>query len=149
MPSAAAEVEHDFRFISDSVHAWKPGPMVRVNELLATGEPFAAPPSLLPLIRQSQVLAQQSDNLFNPAIGHLQRLWGFQTDGARMPAAAGCKGHRAAGQGRPQDGGSVSGRHHAAERQSGGESRLRRHRGRIRHGPGHRAICARAVSAAP
>jgi thiamine biosynthesis lipoprotein len=77
--TTAAEVEHDFRFISDSVHTWKPGPMVRINELLATGEPFAAPPSLLPLIRQSQVLAQQSDNLFNPAIGHLQRLWGFQS----------------------------------------------------------------------
>jgi len=88
--AAAAEVERDVRFISDSVHTWKPGPMVRINELLATGEPFAAPPSLLPLIRQSQLLAQQSDNLFNPAIGHLQRLWGFQTSEpeCRPPPAA-------------------------------------------------------------
>ena len=87
---AAAEVERDFRFISDTVHTWKPGPMVRVNELLASGEPFAAPPSLLPLIRQSQVLAQQSDNLFNPAIGQLQRLWGFHTaePECRPPPAA-------------------------------------------------------------
>jgi thiamine biosynthesis lipoprotein len=77
---AAAEVEDDFQFISYAVHAWKPGPMVRVNELLATGEPFAAPPSLLPLLRQSQALAKQSDNLFNPTIGHLLRLWGFHTD---------------------------------------------------------------------
>jgi thiamine biosynthesis lipoprotein len=88
--ATADEVERDFRFISDSVHTWKPGPMVRINELLATGEPFAAPPSLLPLIRQSQVLAEQSDNLFNPAIGHLQRLWGFQTaePECRPPPAA-------------------------------------------------------------
>jgi len=78
--AATEEVENDIQFISHAVHAWKPGPMVRVNELLATGEPFAAPPSLLPLIRQSQVLAKQSDNLFNPAIGHLMRLWGFHTD---------------------------------------------------------------------
>ncbi|MGB5733752.1 MAG: FAD:protein FMN transferase, partial [Thiohalocapsa sp.] len=78
--AAAAEVEQDFLFIDRAVHPWKPGPMVRVNELLATGEPFAAPPSLLPLLRQSQVFAQQSDNLFNPAIGHLMRLWGFHTD---------------------------------------------------------------------
>lgn len=78
--AAATEIEQDFQFISHAVHPWKPGPMVRVNELLATGEPFAAPPSLLPLIRQSQVLAKQSDNLFNPAIGHLVRLWGFHTD---------------------------------------------------------------------
>lgn len=78
--AATMEVENDFQFIRHAVHGWKPGPMVRVNELLATGDPFAAPPSLLPLIRQSQALATQSDNLFNPAIGHLMRLWGFHTD---------------------------------------------------------------------
>lgn len=76
---AAADVEHDFQFLGKSLHPWKPGPLVRVNELLATGEPFAAPPSLLPLLRQSQALAAQSDDLFNPAIGHLMRLWGFHT----------------------------------------------------------------------
>jgi thiamine biosynthesis lipoprotein len=78
--AAAAEVEQDFRFIDRALHAWEPGPMIRVNELLATGEPFAAPPSLLPVIRKSQVLALQSDNLFNPAIGHLQSLWGFHAE---------------------------------------------------------------------
>jgi thiamine biosynthesis lipoprotein len=78
--AAAAEVEQDVRFIDRALHAWKPGPMVRVNELLATGEPFAAPPSLLPVIRKSQVLALQSDNLFNPAIGHLESLWGFHAE---------------------------------------------------------------------
>jgi thiamine biosynthesis lipoprotein len=77
---AAAEVEHDMLFLSRTLHAWEPGPMVRVNELLATGEPFAAPPSILPLIRRSQALAVQSDHLFNPAIGRLVRLWGFHTD---------------------------------------------------------------------
>ncbi|HBG96771.1 MAG TPA: thiamine biosynthesis protein ApbE [Chromatiaceae bacterium] len=77
--AVAAEIQRDFQFIDRSTHAWEPGPMVRVNELLSTEQPFAVPPSLLPLIRQSQVLAQQSGNLFNPAIGHLQRLWGFHT----------------------------------------------------------------------
>jgi len=78
--SAASDVEQDFEFIDQTVHAWHPGPMVRVNELLAGGEPFAAPPSLLPLIRESQTLALQSDNLFNPAIGRLLEIWGFHTD---------------------------------------------------------------------
>jgi FAD:protein FMN transferase len=78
--AAAAEVEQDFLFLDYATHAWEPGPMVRVNELLPTGEPFAAPPSLLPLLRQSQALALQSQNLFNPAIGHLMRLWGFHAD---------------------------------------------------------------------
>ena len=77
---AAREAEDDFVFLDHAWHAWEPGPMVRVNELLAQGEPFAAPPSLLPLIRQSRVLALQSDNLFNPAMGRLLGLWGFHTD---------------------------------------------------------------------
>ncbi|MGD2020731.1 MAG: FAD:protein FMN transferase [Thiohalocapsa sp.] len=74
---ASAEVEEDFRFLDYATNAWAPGPMIRVNELLPKGEPFAAPPSLLPLLRQSQVLALESRNLFNPAIGHLLKLWGF------------------------------------------------------------------------
>lgn len=78
--AAAAEVEQDMLFIDRASHPWKPGPMIRVNELLASGEPFAAPPSILPLLRQSQSLAMQTHNLFNPAIGHLHRLWGFHTD---------------------------------------------------------------------
>jgi thiamine biosynthesis lipoprotein len=77
---AAREVEEDFLFLDYATHPWEPGPMIRVNELLPSGEPFAAPPSLLPLLRKSQVLALQSRNLFNPAIGHLQRLWGFHAE---------------------------------------------------------------------
>ncbi len=75
--AASAEVEQDFLFLDYATHAWKPGPMIRVNELLPKGEPFAAPPSLLPLLRNSQVLALKTRNLFNPTIGHLLKLWGF------------------------------------------------------------------------
>jgi glutathione synthase len=42
-------------------------------------EAFAAPPSVLPILRLSQVLAAKSDDLFNPAIGHLVRAWGLQS----------------------------------------------------------------------
>jgi thiamine biosynthesis lipoprotein len=78
--SAAREAEDDLLFIDYATHGWEPGPMLRVNELLPTGEPFAAPPSLLPLLRQSQALAMQTGDLFNPAIGHMLRLWGFHAD---------------------------------------------------------------------
>jgi thiamine biosynthesis lipoprotein len=77
--AAAAEVEQDFLFIAHATNPWKPGPMTRVNELLPTGEPFAVPPSLLALLRQAQALSLESQGLFNPAIGHLYRLWGFHT----------------------------------------------------------------------
>jgi len=78
--AAARQAERDLVFLERAWHAWRPGPMMRVNELLASGEPFAAPPSLLPLIRKSRVLAMQSGNLFNPAIGRLMDLWGFHAD---------------------------------------------------------------------
>ncbi|TVQ86727.1 MAG: FAD:protein FMN transferase [Chromatiaceae bacterium] len=76
---AARDLERDLIELDQATHAWKPGPMVRVNELLASGRPFAAPPVLLPLIRQGQDLAARTGHLFNPAIGHLIDLWGFNT----------------------------------------------------------------------
>lgn len=77
---ASQLVDHDFQFMHLAWHAWEPGPMGRVNQLLAEGEPFSAPPSVLPLINKSLVYAELSGNLFNPAIGHLVDLWGFHSD---------------------------------------------------------------------
>lgn len=83
-------LEHDFAFMDRAWHAWDPGPLGRVNQLLPTGEAFVAPPSILPLVRLSQTLYEQSGGLFNPAIGHLNHLWGFHGDdlkGRRPPDA--------------------------------------------------------------
>jgi thiamine biosynthesis lipoprotein len=87
---ASQLVEQDFAFMHRAWHAWEPGPMGRVNQLLQKGQPFAAPPSVLPLLRKSQELAEQTGNLFNPAIGRLVDLWGFHTDSpeCRPPPSA-------------------------------------------------------------
>jgi thiamine biosynthesis lipoprotein len=77
---ASQLLEQDFSFMHRAWHAWDPGPMGRVNRLLATGETFASPPSILPLLRKSRELAERSGHLFNPAVGHLVDLWGFHTD---------------------------------------------------------------------
>jgi thiamine biosynthesis lipoprotein len=77
---AARALEQDFAFMHQAWHAWDPGPLGRVNRLLRTGEPFAAPPSVLPLIELGQKYAAQSGDLFNPAIGKLVQLWGFHSD---------------------------------------------------------------------
>ncbi|WP_295405715.1 FAD:protein FMN transferase [uncultured Thiocystis sp.] len=84
---ATDRIEQDFAYLERDWHAWNPGPMTRVNRLLATGQPFVAPPSMLPLVRLSKTLAARSDGLFNPAIGYLMELWGFQDDrlGSRPP----------------------------------------------------------------
>lgn len=77
---ASEMLKQDFAFMHHAWHAWEPGPLGRVNQELATGGSFVSPPSLLPLIRSSKTLAELSDNLFNPAIGHLIDQWGFHTD---------------------------------------------------------------------
>lgn len=76
---AAKLLEEDFAIMDRAWHAWEPGPMGRVNQLLPTGEPFIAPPAILPLVRLSQTLYDKSGGLFNPAIGHLNHLWGFHS----------------------------------------------------------------------
>lgn len=69
----------DFRAMESAWHASKTGPVTHMNLLFnEASEPFAAPPSVLPLLRLSQDLAAKSDYLFDPAIGHLFREWGFQ-----------------------------------------------------------------------
>ena len=78
--AALEAIEADFAAMDKAWHAWKPGPLGRTNQLLAEGVRFAAPPSVLELIKRSKVLAERSDNLFNPAIGKLVTLWGFHQD---------------------------------------------------------------------
>jgi len=85
---AAALIEADFVQMHKSWHAWDPGPLGRVNRMLESGERFAAPPSVLPLIQLGQSLSVSSEGLFNPAIGRLIDTWGFHRNdprGSRPP----------------------------------------------------------------
>lgn len=76
----SAIVEEDFETMHKAWHAWNPGPLAYLNDSLAQGKSFVAPPAVLPLLEQSRRLAIASDHLFNPAIGQLIKLWGFQSD---------------------------------------------------------------------
>lgn len=70
----------DFNYMHNTWHPWQRNALMRVNGLLKTGAPFSIAPSILPLIKQSQILSVQSRGLFNPAIGQLIKLWGFHQD---------------------------------------------------------------------
>lgn len=74
--AAAAALERDFEFFDRALFQNESDRMRRVNELLASGESFVAPPTLIPLIARTQVLSEQSGGLFDPAIGRLTQLWG-------------------------------------------------------------------------
>lgn len=77
---AVAAIADDIEYLHRVWHAWKPGTLSRVNQLLPTGEKFSIGPVLLPLIRRGTIYAEQSGNRFNPAIGQLIKLWGFAND---------------------------------------------------------------------
>lgn len=77
---AIAQLADDFNFLHRVWHAWNPGSLSRINQLLPAGEKFSGAPSVLPLIIEGQRLSKLSGGLFNPAIGNLIKLWGFESD---------------------------------------------------------------------
>lgn len=78
--AAVAAVGEDFQRMHTDWHAWKPGELSRLNQQFPDGKFHPVSPFLLPLIRQASELAAQSEDLFNPAIGQLVKLWGFHSD---------------------------------------------------------------------
>ena len=86
--AAAASILAEFDALHRQLHAWEPGPLDSLNTQLAQA-PIAGtlPDGLAPLLADAARLAEQSENLFNPAIGNLVRLWGFHDDSfaARLP----------------------------------------------------------------
>jgi thiamine biosynthesis lipoprotein len=63
-------------------HAWEPGALQDLNRAIATGQAATPPASIIKLIRLAQQFEKQSQGLFNPAIGKLLRVWGFQQNDA-------------------------------------------------------------------
>lgn len=73
-------IESDIQSMHIFWHPWQPGPLARTNTLCETTSTFSAATSVLLLVKEARRLAIQSDHLFNPAIGRLVKLWGFQQD---------------------------------------------------------------------
>lgn len=77
----AGEVLARFDRLHRFLHAWKPGDLNSLNETFARAPARAAiDPELAAILRDAARLSEQSGGLFNPAIGNLIRLWGFQSD---------------------------------------------------------------------
>ena len=76
---AVMAIDRDFQRMHYEWHAWEPGPLTALNQSIAEGKAVTVLPSLIPIIERSKMLYRQSDGLFNPAIGRLLNLWGFQS----------------------------------------------------------------------
>jgi thiamine biosynthesis lipoprotein len=74
-------IEQEFQRLHDNLHAWKPGgELFRLNKAFAAGQRAAISPEVADILRDATVTSQRSQGLFNPSIGALIGLWGFQRD---------------------------------------------------------------------
>jgi len=74
------KVLDEFNRLHKKFHAWQPSALTALNDSIARGEWYQADAEMVYLLKSATELAEKSDHMFNPAIGHLVRLWGFQTD---------------------------------------------------------------------
>ena len=90
---AIAAVLREFDRMHRAYHAWQPSELSDLNLAIAVGRPQQVTPELAAFIREAQELSQQGEHLFDPGIGQLIKLWGFQADDfkAELPAEAGIK----------------------------------------------------------
>jgi thiamine biosynthesis lipoprotein len=79
---AINQVLQNFQRLHHQLHAWKPhGELSQLNQSFAVGKtPVKVTPELSKMLMQASELSRQSDGLFNPAVGHLIDVWGFQRD---------------------------------------------------------------------
>lgn len=78
--AAVGRVLREFDRLHREFHAWKPGPVTALNAAFAEGRHAPVTPELAQAIDTARRFSQASDGLFNPAIGRLIALWGFQSD---------------------------------------------------------------------
>ena len=95
---AAAAVLHEFDRLHRTYHAWQTSELSELNAAIAAGKTESVTPEMAALITDAQRLSKAGDALFDPGIGGLIRLWGFQSDDfkAALPDPAALATWRAA-----------------------------------------------------
>lgn len=77
----SSQVLAEFDRLHRTLHAWKPSDLSRLNAAFAQGPgKVAVSPELATLLRDAAAMSARSGGTFNPAIGGLIKLWGFQND---------------------------------------------------------------------
>lgn len=77
---AVGEVMQEFQRLHDMLHAWQPSELSELNAAFSRNESAAISAELVAILQDATMLSQQSQGLFNPAIGGLVQLWGFHAD---------------------------------------------------------------------
>jgi FAD:protein FMN transferase len=77
---AIAAVLREFDRLHRAYHAWQPSELSDLNLAIAESRPHQVSPELATLVAEARRHSHQGDHLFDPGIGKLIRLWGFQAD---------------------------------------------------------------------
>lgn len=77
---AAVAVLREFDRLHRTYHAWQPSELSALNTAIAAGKSYSATPELASFITEAQRFSASGDGLFDPGIGELIHLWGFQSD---------------------------------------------------------------------
>lgn len=77
---AASAVLQEFQRLHNMLHAWQPSELSELNAAIARGERKTVSPELAAMLQDATQISEQSGGTFNPAIGGLIGLWGFQSD---------------------------------------------------------------------
>ena len=86
--AATAAVLARFDELHRKLHAWQPSALSRLNTAFAQGKKTPIDTELVALLTNATALSVQSDHVFNPTIGGLIALWGFQSDTPRSTVPA-------------------------------------------------------------
>ena len=71
----------EFTRLHNSLHAWKKSDLTNLNDAISKNKPYKnASAELIEIIKDAKMLEDDSNHLFNPAIGELIEYWGFHQD---------------------------------------------------------------------
>jgi thiamine biosynthesis lipoprotein len=78
--AAASAVLQEFDRLHRSYHAWQPSELTALNAAIAAGKPHSVSTEMAGFIADAQGIAAAGEHLFDPGIGKLIQLWGFQSE---------------------------------------------------------------------
>lgn len=76
----AGHIQQEFQRLHNQLHAWQPSDLSKLNAAFAVGQSLPVSPELAQMLMEATKISDASDGLFNPTIGGLIGLWGFQRD---------------------------------------------------------------------
>ena len=78
--AAASAVLKEFDRLHRTYHAWQPSELTALNEAIAAGKTHPVSAELAGYIADARRVAAAGEHLFDPGIGKLIQLWGFQSE---------------------------------------------------------------------